>query len=124
MRPVEPTANIIPSTTCINSKRNTSSVIRQSHQLGYLSNRHLSTPEGKSGGGQGWNGMLILREGDKPVGWIAMDNYIHRSPIFTNCKSRCLNPLVLYAYESHPQTARTEHPHVCTQKYGGTVSLR
>lgn len=31
--------------------------------------------------GQGWNGMLILRDGDKPVGWIAMDNYINRSPI-------------------------------------------
>ncbi|WP_372063248.1 GGDEF domain-containing protein [Vibrio artabrorum] len=31
--------------------------------------------------GQGWNGMLILREGDKPVGWIAIDNYIKRSPI-------------------------------------------
>jgi diguanylate cyclase (GGDEF)-like protein len=31
--------------------------------------------------GQGWNGMLILREGDKPVGWIAMDNYINRAPI-------------------------------------------
>ncbi|WP_299689416.1 GGDEF domain-containing protein [uncultured Vibrio sp.] len=33
--------------------------------------------------GQGWNGMLILREGDTPVGWIAMDNYIHRSAITT-----------------------------------------
>ena len=31
--------------------------------------------------GQGWNGMLILREGDKAIGWIAMDNYIQRSPI-------------------------------------------
>ncbi|MBW3695464.1 GGDEF domain-containing protein [Vibrio sp. T187] len=31
--------------------------------------------------GQGWNGMLILREGDKPIGWIAMDNYINRLPI-------------------------------------------
>lgn len=39
--------------------------------------------------GQGWNGMLILREGDKPVGWIAMDNYIHRSPI-TNYQKQML----------------------------------
>ncbi|WP_394246279.1 GGDEF domain-containing protein [Vibrio profundi] len=31
--------------------------------------------------GQGWNGMLILREGDKPIGWIAMDNYINRQPV-------------------------------------------
>ncbi|MGF1755324.1 GGDEF domain-containing protein [Vibrio makurazakiensis] len=31
--------------------------------------------------GQGWNGMLILREGDKPIGWIAMDNFIKRFPI-------------------------------------------
>ncbi|KII76056.1 GGDEF domain-containing protein [Vibrio renipiscarius] len=31
--------------------------------------------------GQGWNGMLILRDGDEIIGWIAMDNYINRSPI-------------------------------------------
>ncbi|GLQ76312.1 sensor domain-containing diguanylate cyclase [Vibrio penaeicida] len=31
--------------------------------------------------GQGWNGMLILRDENEPVGWIAIDNYIHREPI-------------------------------------------
>ncbi|MFM2587191.1 diguanylate cyclase [Vibrio sp. TBV020] len=31
--------------------------------------------------GQGWNGMLILRDGDEIIGWIAMDNYINRTPI-------------------------------------------
>ncbi|EGU51114.1 two-component response regulator [Vibrio orientalis CIP 102891 = ATCC 33934] len=31
--------------------------------------------------GQGWNGMLVLRDGDEIIGWIAMDNYIHRTPI-------------------------------------------
>lgn len=31
--------------------------------------------------GQGWNAMLILRDGDEVIGWIAMDNYIHRMPI-------------------------------------------
>lgn len=31
--------------------------------------------------GQGWNGMLILRDGDETIGWIAMDNYINRTPI-------------------------------------------
>ena len=33
--------------------------------------------------GQGWNAMLILRDGDEVIGWIAMDNYIHRTPITT-----------------------------------------
>lgn len=33
--------------------------------------------------GQGWNGMLILRDGDEIIGWIAMDNYIKRAPITT-----------------------------------------
>lgn len=33
--------------------------------------------------GQGWNGMLILRDGDEIIGWIAMDNYINRAPITT-----------------------------------------
>lgn len=31
--------------------------------------------------GQGWNGMLILRDGESVIGWIALDNYIHRTPI-------------------------------------------
>ncbi|NVD08417.1 diguanylate cyclase [Vibrio sp. JPW-9-11-11] len=31
--------------------------------------------------GQGWNGMLILRDGEAIIGWIAMDNYINRTPI-------------------------------------------
>ncbi|MGD8171860.1 GGDEF domain-containing protein [Vibrio sp. TRT 21S02] len=31
--------------------------------------------------GQGWNGMLILRDGEETIGWIAMDNYINRAPI-------------------------------------------
>lgn len=31
--------------------------------------------------GQGWNGMLILRDGEDIIGWIALDNYINRSPI-------------------------------------------
>ncbi|WP_406734665.1 hypothetical protein RJD39_17105 [Vibrio scophthalmi] len=31
--------------------------------------------------GQGWNGMLILRDGDDIIGWVALDNYINRSPI-------------------------------------------
>jgi len=31
--------------------------------------------------GQGWNGMLILRDGNETIGWIAIDNYIHRQPI-------------------------------------------
>ncbi len=31
--------------------------------------------------GQGWNGMLILRDSDEIIGWIAMDNYINRTPI-------------------------------------------
>ncbi|MDA0149671.1 sensor domain-containing diguanylate cyclase [Vibrio sp. LaRot3] len=31
--------------------------------------------------GQGWNGMLILRDGEDIIGWIALDNYINRAPI-------------------------------------------
>jgi len=31
--------------------------------------------------GQGWNGMLILRDEKDPVGWVAFDNFIHREPI-------------------------------------------
>ncbi|EGA68720.1 GGDEF family protein [Vibrio sinaloensis DSM 21326] len=31
--------------------------------------------------GQGWNGMLILRDGEEIIGWIALDNYIRRNPI-------------------------------------------
>ncbi|KJY84560.1 diguanylate cyclase [Vibrio galatheae] len=31
--------------------------------------------------GQGWNGMLILRDDNEIIGWIAMDNYINRTPI-------------------------------------------
>lgn len=31
--------------------------------------------------GQGWNGMLILRDGEEIIGWIAMDNYINRTPM-------------------------------------------
>lgn len=33
--------------------------------------------------GQGWNGMLILRDGDEIIGWIALDNYINRAAITT-----------------------------------------
>ncbi|NAW69483.1 diguanylate cyclase [Vibrio sp. V27_P1S3P104] len=31
--------------------------------------------------GQGWNGMLLLRDGEEVFGWLAMDNFIHRQPI-------------------------------------------
>ena len=31
--------------------------------------------------GQGWNGMLILRDSEDIIGWIAMDNFIKHSPI-------------------------------------------
>ncbi|MDF2152685.1 diguanylate cyclase [Vibrio sp. CAU 1672] len=31
--------------------------------------------------GQGWNSMLILREGNEPFGWFALDNFIHRKPV-------------------------------------------
>ncbi|MCF8780067.1 GGDEF domain-containing protein [Vibrio sp. IRLE0018] len=31
--------------------------------------------------GQGWNVMLILRDGHEPFGWLALDNFIHRKPI-------------------------------------------
>ncbi len=31
--------------------------------------------------GQGWNGMLILRDGDEIIGWVALDNYINRLSI-------------------------------------------
>lgn len=31
--------------------------------------------------GQGWNGMLLLRDGGAVFGWIAMDNFLHRQPI-------------------------------------------
>ncbi|MEZ9233213.1 diguanylate cyclase [Vibrio amylolyticus] len=31
--------------------------------------------------GQGWNGMLVLRDGSETIGWIAIDNYINRMPI-------------------------------------------
>lgn len=31
--------------------------------------------------GQGWNAMLILRDGNDTIGWIAIDNYINRQPI-------------------------------------------
>lgn len=31
--------------------------------------------------GQGWNGMLILRDGDDAIGWVAFDNFIRREPI-------------------------------------------
>ncbi|MCW8333716.1 sensor domain-containing diguanylate cyclase [Vibrio paucivorans] len=31
--------------------------------------------------GQGWNGMLILRDGNETIGWISVDNFINRHPI-------------------------------------------
>lgn len=31
--------------------------------------------------GEGWNAMLILRDESSPVGWIALDNFIHREPM-------------------------------------------
>ncbi|USD67169.1 GGDEF domain-containing protein [Vibrio sp. SCSIO 43136] len=31
--------------------------------------------------GQGWNGMLILRDEKEPIGWVAFDNFINRRPI-------------------------------------------
>ncbi len=31
--------------------------------------------------GEGWNAMLILRGENYPVGWLALDNFIHREPI-------------------------------------------
>ncbi|MGF1911705.1 GGDEF domain-containing protein [Vibrio kasasachensis] len=31
--------------------------------------------------GQGWNGMLILRDGEDTIGWVALDNYINRAAI-------------------------------------------
>ncbi|AXY02763.1 GGDEF domain-containing protein [Vibrio alfacsensis] len=31
--------------------------------------------------GLGWNAMLILRDNEKPFGWFALDNFIHRKPI-------------------------------------------
>jgi len=31
--------------------------------------------------GQGWNGMLILRDGEDAIGWIALDNFINRTAI-------------------------------------------
>lgn len=31
--------------------------------------------------GEGWNAMLILRDENSPVGWIALDNFIHREPM-------------------------------------------
>ncbi len=31
--------------------------------------------------GQGWNAMLILRDGNEPIGWLALDNYLDRKPI-------------------------------------------
>jgi len=31
--------------------------------------------------GQGWNGMLILRDDEEIIGWIALDNYINRAPL-------------------------------------------
>lgn len=31
--------------------------------------------------GQGWNGMLLLRDGEEVFGWLAMDNFLHRQPI-------------------------------------------
>lgn len=31
--------------------------------------------------GQGWNGMLILRDDKEVIGWLALDNYINRNPI-------------------------------------------
>lgn len=33
--------------------------------------------------GQGWNGMLILRDGDEIIGWLALDNFIQRDPVTT-----------------------------------------
>ncbi len=31
--------------------------------------------------GQGWNAMLILRDGNEPFGWFSLDNFLHRKPI-------------------------------------------
>ncbi|MGF1696596.1 GGDEF domain-containing protein [Vibrio lamellibrachiae] len=45
--------------------------------------------------GQGWNGMLVLRDGTETIGWIAIDNYINRMPITTYQKQ------ALEAFGSH-----------------------
>ncbi|MFO6425341.1 diguanylate cyclase [Motilimonas sp. KMU-193] len=31
--------------------------------------------------GQGWNAMLILRDGEQPIGWLAIDNLINKAPL-------------------------------------------
>ncbi|MCK6263733.1 GGDEF domain-containing protein [Vibrio sp. ZSDE26] len=45
--------------------------------------------------GQGWNGMLVLRDGSETIGWIAIDNYLNRLPITTYQKQ------ALEAFGSH-----------------------
>ncbi len=31
--------------------------------------------------GKGWNAMLILRDDDQPIGWLAIDNLINKAPL-------------------------------------------
>ncbi|MCE2573622.1 sensor domain-containing diguanylate cyclase [Motilimonas eburnea] len=31
--------------------------------------------------GKGWNAMLILRDGEHPIGWLAIDNLINKAPL-------------------------------------------
>ncbi|MGC9404380.1 sensor domain-containing diguanylate cyclase [Vibrio genomosp. F10] len=45
--------------------------------------------------GQGWNGMLVLRDGTETIGWIAVDNFINRMPITSYQKQ------ALEAFGSH-----------------------
>ena len=45
--------------------------------------------------GQGWNGLLVLRDGSETIGWIAIDNFINRHPITTYQKQ------ALEAFGSH-----------------------
>ncbi len=51
----------------------------QDESLVILENVPLYTNENVVG--QGWNGMLILRDENDPIGWLAIDNHIHHEPI-------------------------------------------
>lgn len=76
--------------------------------------------------GQGWNGMLILREAGEPFGWIAMDNYVNRNSI-TDYQKQMLESFgallaQIYIRKRQEQSIRMLHSSIVELSRCATVS--
>lgn len=76
--------------------------------------------------GQGWNGMLILREAGEAFGWIAMDNLVHRNAI-TDYQKQMLESFgsllaQIYIRKRQEQSVRMLHSSIVELSRCATVS--